>query len=64
MSVREKTDGYGLYLFLMFFVVITIKAIVYGIFSIRPNYIFDVAIFILFLVFGMALIALKMRDYL
>lgn len=63
-SVREKTDGYSLYLFLIFFLIIVIKAIMYGSLSIRPNYIFDVAILTFFLIIGMSIIVLRMNNYL
>jgi hypothetical protein len=63
LNIRDKIDGYGLYMFLMFFILVIFKLLFYAIFSMRPNFIFDIVILNIFLILGISVISLKMGNY-
>lgn len=63
LSLFDKTDAYVFRLVALFFVIVINKWILYVLFSIRANLIFDVGIFFIFLFFGSLLIALRIQNW-
>jgi hypothetical protein len=58
----EKTDAYIFRLFALFFVIVINKWILYILFSLRANLVFDVFIFACFLFLGTAILFFKIQS--
>jgi hypothetical protein len=62
MNIRDKTDAYVIYVTAMFFVTLVVKIILLYLFSIKPNFVFDMAVFLLLTFVGVGLIVLKVHG--
>jgi hypothetical protein len=62
LNVRDKTDTYVIYIVALYIATLLLKIALLYLFSVKPNLVFDMAVFLLLTFVGVGWIVLKMNG--